>query len=231
MGKYSYATICELEDAAKKCSVVNGDLAHIVKHGMDREHIVRVDRKGGVVCECSTYSRLKICAHVMAALNQRGKISINSFVHNISTPKSSNIVLTDRNAGQKPNEKRKTKGRVARPRPVEIHNSVIAGEYMIVRGSRRIKVCHGCRISLIDRSFVLRHHCAVPYRKRSDDGELKTFTPSTKGNHYFHLKKSCVYASPHHTDFEGCVTVEPSISVNEALRAEYKSGDLVIVNN
>ena len=84
-------------------------------------------------------------------------------------------------------------------------------------------MCNGCKTSIAGLRFVIRHSCALPYKKRDDQGVLVVVTPPQKGNHHFHLSKDCILRT--HQSFNGQAVIDPTVNAaTNTIRALLNDG-------
>ena len=173
---YGRATVESFEDAAKKCVITQGVDSCLVKYGLEKEVTVL-----GSKCSCETFSRLKLCAHVMAVAKYQGPSSVQRLITPSNKPNTSSQIRPSSNAGKKLSSVSVRKG--GRSSTNQTKNSSLPDTdvYEIVRGTSRIKVCNGCRTSLVGQRFVANHCCRLPFVKRDESGNLVKFTPATPG--------------------------------------------------
>ena len=176
-----------------------------VKYGLEKEVTVL-----GSKFSCKTFSRLKLCAHVMAVAKYQGPSSVQRLITPSNKPNTSSQIRPSSNAGKKLSSVSVRKG--GRSSTNQTKNSSLPDTdvYEIVRGTSHIKVCNGCRTSLVGQRFVARHCCRLPFLKRDESGNLVQFTLATPGNHHFHLNKKCIRRT--HERCFGHVMIAPTLN-------------------
>ena len=123
---YGRATVESFEDAAKKCVITQG----LVKYGLEKEVTVL-----GSKCSCETFSRLKLCAHVMAVAKYQGPSSVQRLITSSNKPNTSSQIRPSSNAGKKLSSVSVRKG--GRSSTNQTKNSTLPDTdvYEIVRGT------------------------------------------------------------------------------------------------
>ena len=89
--EYGRATVESFEDAAKKCVITQG----LVEYKLEKEVTVL-----GSKCSCETFSRLKLCAHVMAVAKYQGPSSVQRLITPSNTPNTSSQIRPSSDAGK-----------------------------------------------------------------------------------------------------------------------------------
>ena len=176
----------------------------------DGESVVKV-RKSKLVCDCG--SSLGICVHLMAVIRERGTSSFKAFVKSVtsSPPTLASSITLPKHSGQKPGEgsSKRQGGRTPKATPHQ-SASVAQNGYLVVRKTGRILVCHGCKKSLSGCTYVIQHHCSVPYPANTPDGK-RVQVAGRAANHYFHLTSACISMSPSHSEFDRHVTIAAAV--------------------
>lgn len=220
--KFGTSVVKDYQRSTKTSRVTLGDSLHLVKCDSD-EVCVKTSAKK-LKCTCNGFIRLSFCKHIYCLIFKKPH-QFSNYVFETSIPCSKNVIGGRDTAGKKPNESCNRKGgRISKPRPAQAEASKVAGQYTIIRKSRRHTKCNGCK-GLLQQStstYVLRHYCALPYKR---DGMDRLSSPA---NHHFHLSRWCVQRSSAHKGFTGVVNVDPTVSISSNLRAECRTGNLVL---
>lgn len=217
--KIPNTAIVQMEREAAKIDVIlNKDGTKAFARSPDGKEVIVSSNKHMLSCPCSMATRLVICPHIMATLAMKGLPTFNAYIDKIQRKEISYTNLLAKDSGKKPGSpKQKRKGgRAACDRNVD------ENAYRVVRTSNRIKVCNGCKGSLIGTAYVVRHTCRLPYP--SPGGVLKT--PTEPSAHHFHMSTVCIKRT--HPQFEEKVVVEGTVNCS-SVRDECTKAKFVII--
>ena len=212
----------QLEGDASAFQVTAGSTMALVSSSSD-EHCVNMKKNS---CTCDAFKSIKVCVHLVAAVKQRSVAeSADSRPIGATLPP----IPGERSAGEKPGSSRRKGARTTKVTPKQSYANLVSGGYVIIRSSKRQKVCNGCKAKFITETALIRHFCSLPYPYRNDrTGEVET-RQGKAANHYFHLNKWCVLRSEHHQGFSVHVSIDPTLTLTPELRSQIKAGDLAII--
>lgn len=209
--------LAKLHREAKQCCVIaNTDGSRYFSKMADTDEVLIEVKQADVLCKCETAKRLTLCQHIISVLLLKDENMWRKYVAKKKKSKEPTMTtLVGRESGQKPGARRKG-GRTVESRALE------SEDFIIIRASNRIKICNGCKGSLSDEHYVVRHCCRMPYYKRSLSGTLEKKLPPRPQAHHFHINARCIKRT--HEQFNQRVTIEGSVSCTVVRQKCAKAG-------